>query len=29
LLTEQIELTLGGATESLRRLGRILADEPV
>ena len=29
LLTEQIELTLGGANESLRRLGRILADEPV
>ena len=29
LLTEQIELTLGGAGESLRRLGRILADEPV
>jgi len=29
LLTEQIELTLGGASESLRRLGRILADEPV
>jgi 3-oxocholest-4-en-26-oyl-CoA dehydrogenase beta subunit len=29
LLTEQIELTLGGATDSLRRLGRILADEPV
>ena len=29
LLTEQIELTLGGATESLRRLGRILAAEPV
>jgi alkylation response protein AidB-like acyl-CoA dehydrogenase len=28
LLTEQIELTLGGANESLRRLGRILADEP-
>ena len=24
----QIELTLGGANESLRRLGRILADEP-
>ena len=29
LLTRQIELTLGGATESLRRLGRMLADEPV
>jgi alkylation response protein AidB-like acyl-CoA dehydrogenase len=29
LLTEQIELTLGGANESLRRLGKILADEPV
>jgi alkylation response protein AidB-like acyl-CoA dehydrogenase len=29
LLTEQVELTLGGAGESLRRLGRILADEPV
>ena len=29
LLTKQIELTLGGANESLRRLGRILADEPV
>ena len=29
LLTEQVELTLGGANESLRRLGRILADEPV
>jgi acyl-CoA dehydrogenase len=29
LLTEQIEFTLGGAHESLRRLGRILADEPV
>jgi alkylation response protein AidB-like acyl-CoA dehydrogenase len=28
LLTEQIELTLGGANESLRRLGRILAAEP-
>jgi len=28
LLTEQIELTLGSANESLRRLGRILADEP-
>jgi 3-oxocholest-4-en-26-oyl-CoA dehydrogenase beta subunit len=28
LLTEQIELTLGGANESLRRLGRILATEP-
>jgi alkylation response protein AidB-like acyl-CoA dehydrogenase len=28
LLTEQIELTLGGAGESLRRLGKILADEP-
>src|ERR1019366_1779976 len=26
LLTRQIELTLGGANESLRRLGRILAD---
>ncbi len=29
LLTEQIEFTLGGANESLRRLGRILAEEPV
>jgi alkylation response protein AidB-like acyl-CoA dehydrogenase len=29
LLTRQIELTLGGANESLRRLGRLLADEPV
>ena len=29
LLTGQIELTLGGANESLRRLGRMLADEPV
>jgi alkylation response protein AidB-like acyl-CoA dehydrogenase len=29
LLTRQIELTLGGANESLRRLGRTLADEPV
>jgi len=29
LLTEQVELTLGGAGESLRRLGRVLADEPV
>jgi 3-oxocholest-4-en-26-oyl-CoA dehydrogenase beta subunit len=29
LLTGQIELTLGGANESLRRLGRLLADEPV
>ena len=29
LLTEQVELTLGGATHSLRRLGRVLADEPV
>jgi alkylation response protein AidB-like acyl-CoA dehydrogenase len=28
LLTRQIELTLGGANESLRRLGRILAVEP-
>jgi acyl-CoA dehydrogenase len=28
LLTRQIELTLGGASESLRRLGKILADEP-
>jgi 3-oxocholest-4-en-26-oyl-CoA dehydrogenase beta subunit len=28
LLTEQIELTLGGANESLRRLGLILAAEP-
>jgi 3-oxocholest-4-en-26-oyl-CoA dehydrogenase beta subunit len=28
LLTEHIELTLGGANESLRRLGRILAAEP-
>ncbi len=29
LLTRHIELTLGGANESLRRLGRQLADEPV
>jgi alkylation response protein AidB-like acyl-CoA dehydrogenase len=29
LLTRHIELTLGGANESLRRLGRILAAEPV
>ena len=29
LLTRQIELTLVSANESLRRLGRILADEPV
>jgi 3-oxocholest-4-en-26-oyl-CoA dehydrogenase beta subunit len=29
LLTRQIELTLGSASDSLRRLGRILADEPV
>lgn len=29
LLTRQIELTLGGANESLRRLGQMLADEPV
>ena len=29
LLTRQIELTLGGDNESLRRLGRALADEPV
>ncbi len=29
LLTRQVELTLGSASESLRRLGRILADEPV
>jgi acyl-CoA dehydrogenase len=29
LLTEHIEFTLGGANESLRRLGRILAAEPV
>jgi 3-oxocholest-4-en-26-oyl-CoA dehydrogenase beta subunit len=29
LLTRQIELTLGGANESLRRLGRLLAEEPV
>ncbi|HEX3794485.1 MAG TPA: acyl-CoA dehydrogenase family protein [Acidimicrobiales bacterium] len=28
LLTRQIEFTLGGASESLRRLGRILAAEP-
>jgi alkylation response protein AidB-like acyl-CoA dehydrogenase len=28
LLTEHIELTLGGANESLRRLGRMLAAEP-
>ncbi|HEY1829085.1 MAG TPA: acyl-CoA dehydrogenase family protein [Acidimicrobiales bacterium] len=29
LLTRQIEFTLGGANESLRRLGQILAVEPV
>jgi alkylation response protein AidB-like acyl-CoA dehydrogenase len=29
LLTRQVELTLGSANDSLRRLGRILADEPV
>jgi alkylation response protein AidB-like acyl-CoA dehydrogenase len=29
LLTGQIELTLGGANASLRRLGKVLADEPV
>jgi alkylation response protein AidB-like acyl-CoA dehydrogenase len=29
LLTRQIELTLGSATDSLRRLGRLLAAEPV
>jgi alkylation response protein AidB-like acyl-CoA dehydrogenase len=29
LLTRQIELTLGGASESLRRLGSLLASEPV
>jgi alkylation response protein AidB-like acyl-CoA dehydrogenase len=29
LLTRQIELTLGSANESLRRLGRMLATEPV
>jgi 3-oxocholest-4-en-26-oyl-CoA dehydrogenase beta subunit len=29
LLTRQIELTLGSANESLRRLGKMLADEPV
>jgi acyl-CoA dehydrogenase len=29
LLTRQIELTLGGANESLRRLGKLLATEPV
>jgi alkylation response protein AidB-like acyl-CoA dehydrogenase len=29
LLTRQIELTLGGANESLRRLGRLLVAEPV
>jgi alkylation response protein AidB-like acyl-CoA dehydrogenase len=28
LMTEHVELTLGGANESLRRLGRILAAEP-
>jgi len=28
LLTRQIELTLGGASESLRRLGKVLATEP-
>ena len=28
LLTRQIELTLGNASDSLRRLGRILADDP-
>jgi alkylation response protein AidB-like acyl-CoA dehydrogenase len=29
LLTRQIELTLGSASDSLRRLGKILADDPV
>ena len=29
LLTEQVEFTLGSASDSLRRLGRVLADEPV
>jgi 3-oxocholest-4-en-26-oyl-CoA dehydrogenase beta subunit len=29
LLTKQIELTLGGATDQLRRLGAMLASEPV
>jgi len=29
LLTEQVEFTLGSAPDSLRRLGRVLADEPV
>ena len=29
LLTEQVEFTLGSASDSLRRLGRLLADEPV
>jgi alkylation response protein AidB-like acyl-CoA dehydrogenase len=29
LLTRQIELTMGGASENLRNLGRVLADEPV
>ncbi len=28
LLTRQIELTLGGASDSLRRLGKVLATEP-
>ena len=29
LLTKQIELTLGGATDQLLRLGAALASEPV
>jgi alkylation response protein AidB-like acyl-CoA dehydrogenase len=29
LLTKQIELTLGGATDQLLRLGSLLASEPV
>jgi len=29
LWAKQLELTLGGATSSLLRLGRLLADEPV
>jgi len=29
LLTEQVEFTLGSAADSLRRLGQVLADEPV
>jgi alkylation response protein AidB-like acyl-CoA dehydrogenase len=29
LAAKQLELTLGGGTRSLVRLGRLLADEPV